>query len=447
MGTWLYYACIWGWAGVILFFALSGFLITSILLATRDKPHYFHNFHARRALRIWPVYIWLLVVVYLNAPWFIGPSVIDAVKTAPWLAYLFLVQNLFHLTLPPAIGPTWALAIEEQYYFLWAPLVRYLRRPWMLAIVLAGALVASPLLRLSHFPWLTPTHTLIHLDGIALGSLLALGVHTLTLNRRTWLWIGLSAIAAGIIAAATVAGGTAFLDSALAVGFTGAVLALIASTGARNPINAALRSGPLAFYGRISYGLYMIHISVFIYFGWFDLRMDRYGISRQPRRRSLPPGSLNGMCRRPLVLLRITNPKAQALLLKCLSGSGCPRSRPPRRMRPGICTSPTPPGAPSLPRSLRQGWDTTNPSRVPILYSLFPSPYFTWQLPFSVVQYQVTILLSPLWRLNPLRLRSQRQRSAPAPLLLRLLNRLLAFRKLNQNLGLGQASNHRLPCQ
>ena len=146
-GTWIYYASLWGWAGVILFFALSGFLITSILLTTRDKPHYFHNFHARRALRIWPVYILLLAVVYLNAPWFIGPSVIDAIKTAPWLAYLFLVQNLFHLSLPPAIGPTWALAIEEQYYFLWAPLVRFLLRPWMLTVVLAGALVAPPMLR------------------------------------------------------------------------------------------------------------------------------------------------------------------------------------------------------------------------------------------------------------------------------------------------------------
>ena len=83
----------------------------------------------------------------------------------------------------------------------------------------------------------------------------------------------------GIAAAATVAGGTAYLDSALAVGFAGVVLALIASTGARNPLNAVLRRGPLAFYGRISYGLYMIHISVFIYFGWFDLRMDRYGMA------------------------------------------------------------------------------------------------------------------------------------------------------------------------
>ncbi len=276
-GTWIYYVSIWGWAGVVLFFALSGFLITSILLTTRDKPRYFHNFHARRALRIWPVYLLLLMAVYLNAPWFIGPSVMDAIKTAPWLAYLFLVQNLFHLTLPPAIGPTWALAIEEQYYFFWAPLVKYLRRPPMLAVVPVGALAISPWLRHGHHAWLTPTHTLIHLDGIAWGSLLALGLHTIPLSRRTWLWMGLGGLVAGFWAAATVAGGTAFLDSALAVGFAGMVLALIASTGARNPLNAALRSGPLAFYGRISYGLYMAHISVFIYFGWFDLRMDRYG--------------------------------------------------------------------------------------------------------------------------------------------------------------------------
>ena len=276
-GTWIYYGSIWGWAGVILFFSLSGFLITSILLTTRDKPRYFHNFHARRALRIWPLYILLLVVVYLNAPWFIGPSVMEAIKAAPWLAYLFLVQNLFHLTLPPAIGPTWALCIEEQYYFFWAPLVKYLRRPWMLAALLLSALVVSPWLRHGHHAWLTPTHTLIHLDAIALGSLVALGMHTLPLSRRAWLWIGLGSLVAGIWAAATVAGGTAYLDSALALAFTGGIVALIASTGARNPINAVLRSGPLAFYGRISYGLYMAHISVFIYFGWFDLRMDPYG--------------------------------------------------------------------------------------------------------------------------------------------------------------------------
>ena len=299
VGTWLYAASLWGWAGVTLFFTLSGFLITSNLLTTRDKPKYFHNFHARRALRIWPVYALVLFVCYWHSDWFVGTGTWEAVKTAPWLAYIFFVQNLFHLNLPAALGPTWAVAIEEQYYFLWAPLVRFLRRPAFLAGLLALMLAAAPLWRMSHFAWLTPTHTLTHLDGLAWGSLLAIGLHTLPIGRRVWLGMGLGGVALGFPAAATVAGGTAFLDSALAVGFAGAVLALIASTGSRNPISFLLRQGPLAFYGKISYGLYMTHIMVFIYFGWFDLRMDRYGI----------PGNL------AVVALRLAASTALATLL------------------------------------------------------------------------------------------------------------------------------------
>ena len=78
--------------------------------------------------------------------------------------------------------------------------------------------MTSPWLRLGHHAWLTPTHTLIHLDGIALGSLMALGMHTLPLSRRLAV-DGTGRAGAGIAAAATVAGGTAFLDSALALGF------------------------------------------------------------------------------------------------------------------------------------------------------------------------------------------------------------------------------------
>jgi peptidoglycan/LPS O-acetylase OafA/YrhL len=281
-GTWFYGASLWGWAGVNLFFVLSGFLITSILLESRARPRYFRNFYGRRVLRIWPVYVLLLAVVYLEAPWFIGPGIGQAIRSAPWWAYIFFLQNLFHLALPPALGPTWSLAIEEQYYFLWAPAVRLLghpRRLWALASLLAAVIVLSPVMRHTHYCWLTPTHTLIHLDGIAWGSLLALGLYTLRFSRRAWVMLGLSGLVAGLAATATFAGGTALLDSALAVAFAGAMLASIAGTGAHTPVNAALARGPLAFYGRISYGLYMIHIGVFIFFGWFDLRMDRYGIA------------------------------------------------------------------------------------------------------------------------------------------------------------------------
>src|SRR6185312_9909091 len=99
-------------------------------------------------------------------------------------------------------------------------------------------------------------HTLTHLDGIAMGSLIAIALHTVALSRRAWLVLGLAGMAMGFPAAATIAGGTAFLDSALTCGFGGAVLAALASTGARNPLNAILRRGPLPFCGRISYGMY-----------------------------------------------------------------------------------------------------------------------------------------------------------------------------------------------
>jgi peptidoglycan/LPS O-acetylase OafA/YrhL len=280
VGTWVHYASLWGWAGVNLFFVLSGFLITSILLEARSKPNYFRNFYGRRALRIWPVYFLVLIVVYLNAPWFIGPTITQAIKTAPWMAYIFFVQNLFHLALPPAIGPTWSLAIEEQYYFLWAPIVRFLRNPGALAGVLAAALIASPVFRLANMHWMTLTHTLIHLDGIALGSLLALALYRFHLPRRVFLWTGLSAAVLGFLLTATIAGGTSLLDSALALAFAGIVLACLAGTGAHNPFAWVLRRGPLAWYGKISYGLYMTHILVFVYFGNFDARLDdKYHIS------------------------------------------------------------------------------------------------------------------------------------------------------------------------
>ena len=232
------------------------------------------------------------------------------------------IQNLFHITLPPALEPTWALAIEEQYYFVWAPVVRWLRQPWMLAAVLVAALVVSPVLRYAHT-------TLAHADAYAHSSgraahgavCLRWRCTRLKLSRRTWLWMGLCGFVLGIAAAATIAGGTAFLDSALSVGFAGAMVAAIASTGARNPLSAALRRGPLAYYGRISYGLYMIHISVFIYFGWFDLKMDRYGIAGNLAVVAFRLAAMHCGGDAALVRVRKTNAETEEVLLMRSHGS------------------------------------------------------------------------------------------------------------------------------
>lgn len=276
VGTWLYGPVLWGWAGVNLFFALSGFLITSILIEARDKPHYFRNFYARRALRIWPVYFLLLVVCYSVPEWFLGDTLAHQAHWKTLLAYALFVQNLRHMMLPGTLGPTWSLAIEEQYYVVWAPIVRFFRGRlnWLLPVLLLGMVAASPIFRLSHAHWLNTTHTLIHLDGIAMGSLLALGIYGLRFSRQVWMWIGVVAAVSGFVAAWTIFGGTSFLDSGLALGFAGVVLATVAGTGAHNPLAFILRRGPLPFYGQISYGLYMTHILVFVYFGNFDARLD-----------------------------------------------------------------------------------------------------------------------------------------------------------------------------
>jgi peptidoglycan/LPS O-acetylase OafA/YrhL len=277
VGTWVYGPVLWGWAGVNLFFALSGFLITSILIEASGKPHYFRNFYARRILRIWPVYFLLIAVCYAVPEWFLGDSLAHQAQWKILAAYALFVQNLRHFALPGTLGPTWSLAIEEQYYFVWAPLVRVSKARfcrWLLPAVLVAMVVASPLFRLSHAHWLNSTHTLIHLDGIAMGSLLALGLYRLRIARRVWLGIGLGSLVLGFGLAATVFGGTSFLDTGLSLGFAGLVLTAVAGTGARNPLAAVLRRGVLPFYGRISYGLYMTHILVFVYFGNFDARLD-----------------------------------------------------------------------------------------------------------------------------------------------------------------------------
>ena len=280
-GTWAYGPVLWGWVGVNLFFTLSGFLITSILLEARNRPYYFRNFYARRALRIWPVYFLLLIVCYSVPEWFLGDTLAHQARWQTLLAYVLFVQNLRHTQLPGTLGPTWSLAIEEQYYLVWAPIVligavRYCkgRLNWLLPVILVAMTFASPLFGMSHARFLNTTHTLIHLDGIALGSLLAFGLYYWKIPRRAWLWMGLVAAPLGFAASATVFAGTSFLDLGLALGFAGVVLTAISGTGARNPVAWALRRGPLPYYGKISYGLYMTHILVFVYFGNFDARLS-----------------------------------------------------------------------------------------------------------------------------------------------------------------------------
>jgi len=271
----------WGWAGVNLFFVLSGFLITGIILDSRNDPHFFRNFYARRSLRIWPVYVLLLLLVFVLVPLTFNGFWVAVYQTrhAPWPYLVLFVQNLFVLTLPGTIGPTWSLAIEEQFYVIWAPLARFIRnRNLMFALILVIA--ASPFMRAANHGSLTPTHTLIHLDGLAFGSLIAVALRILNWTAARFRKIALASMATAIpVLAYLLYVGSAFSDSFLALMFAGMLLLALTTSGSRGFYNRALNAAPLRFYGRISYGLYMIHILAFTLIGAFDEKMAPFGVA------------------------------------------------------------------------------------------------------------------------------------------------------------------------
>ena len=165
--------------GVILFFVLSGYLITGILLDAKGSDGYFRNFYARRALRIFPAYYLTLlltaVTIFIVAPASpaLGPGAFE------WTYFIFYVQNYwmgieaYKTPLSGILGHTWTLAIEEQFYLIWPAAVFFLGRRALIGFCIA-LLVLSPIVRI----WIlqstgNPALTLATLpgqcDALALG--------------------------------------------------------------------------------------------------------------------------------------------------------------------------------------------------------------------------------------------------------------------------------------
>ena len=115
---------IFGQTGVTLFFVLSGFLITRILLSTKNQDNYFSAFYARRALRIFPLYYLFLAIYFFINPFIHGEQIIPASKQ--WYYWVYL-QN-FALTFNwDSAGPMhyWSLGVEEHFYLFWPVLVYF----------------------------------------------------------------------------------------------------------------------------------------------------------------------------------------------------------------------------------------------------------------------------------------------------------------------------------
>lgn len=243
-----------GWTGVDLFFVLSGFLITGILFDTREQKGYFTNFYARRILRIWPLYFALLGVMFIAVPLVLPRWSATAMAGAkPAWTFVLFIQNL---AIPHAItGPlsaTWSLAIEEQFYFAWPLLIWLLPRKAIQRVAIA-IIVCSPLLRLgltlSHAHVAMYFNTFTRLDGLAVGSFLAIWLRDADAKTvKRW---ALAALPIALAAAIFIEQ-TWIRYSAIAIA-AGAIVSLSFFLTLRNPF--------VLYTGRISYGLYLLHLA------------------------------------------------------------------------------------------------------------------------------------------------------------------------------------------
>jgi len=288
-----------GWSGVDLFFVLSGFLITRILLSAKGAKGYFRNFYMRRVLRIFPLYYGVLGASLVLAPLFVqGPK--------PGLSQLWLWlygQNLREaLTGMPSVmqnplglyfGHFWSLAVEEHFYLVWPAIVLFsslstLKRVCGVIVVCAlfmriGAVLVGATVDVVH------DATPFRMDALAIGGLIAayaVGGYGLdALQRLSKLVV---AVGIGMLLLIWLVKGDLFFDNKywLTAGFScvswfyGGFLILAVSAPIGGLPHKALTLRPLLFLGKYSYGIYVIHGLLWSWFNvWFSTRKIRALVS------------------------------------------------------------------------------------------------------------------------------------------------------------------------
>jgi peptidoglycan/LPS O-acetylase OafA/YrhL len=254
----------YGWMGVDLFFVLSGFLITGILFDTRQSEGYFKNFYIRRCLRIWPLYYAIVFVMFVVVP-HAQPAVrpILMAHSSPWWSYLFFLQNFFVYPSTGAtgsLGVTWSVAIEEQFYLVWAVIVRYCSQDHLRWIALA-VIGLSPFLRyflsLQHVDLYT--NVFCRLDGLMAGGFLALSIRCKKFAPERFLSAAALVLFLAIpLAIITETYGQRWLTYSLSSMASAAFLYLALFAKSRW-FQSIMTSRALIYTGTISYGLYLLH--------------------------------------------------------------------------------------------------------------------------------------------------------------------------------------------
>lgn len=249
--------------GVDLFFALSAYLITELLLRERESTGRLRvaRFYARRALRIWPLYFMLVLVFWRFDPY----GGLSLKYVLPMLLFAGNWAFVFFGWPSSVAVPLWSISVEEQFYLLWPPAVARLSRRGIILAAIALVLSAN-IARALGYAWGTAAdrlwcNTFTHLDAIAVGILIAVWLNgrspALSIPQRVAL------LALGFLPI-LVADGTRSIFDPITLGtvlFVRPWVMVCCGTTLLAFIGSSLRSTPIQYLGKISYGLYAYHVA------------------------------------------------------------------------------------------------------------------------------------------------------------------------------------------
>jgi peptidoglycan/LPS O-acetylase OafA/YrhL len=276
---WVHVAQAVGYGGVDLFFVLSGFLITGVLLDAKGASGYFRTFYIRRALRVLPLYYGTLVVLLWIAP-LAGPdaaAMSAMLHMRQWWYWLHASNFLGILTIrwsaPFYTAHFWSLAIEEQFYALWPVIVLLCGRRRLLQICASGCVLALALrgaLALAGVreKWIYE-FTPARMDTLLIGAALAVWARDPTGLARFVRPARVVFAVALVVHVSLVAADLQWRSAYVAfhtLGYTacatayGALIILVTA----GPLRRVASARVLRLFGRYGYGIYILNPFVFV---------------------------------------------------------------------------------------------------------------------------------------------------------------------------------------
>ncbi|HVT86252.1 MAG TPA: acyltransferase [Chitinophagaceae bacterium] len=274
------------WIGVDLFFVLSGFLVTEILLNTNGDSGYLRNFYVRRILRIFPIYYLTIIVFFIVARFFsaLNDQYIYY-HNNQWMLWMYMQNWLFIFKPPPSdnflFQHFWSLAIEEQFYLIWPFIILICKNQKKLLFLVYIFLAGCILFRI--FCWIDYGANNLsfnlqyktRIDGLCIGSIIAIWKFNkknikIRIIRLSIILISIHLVA--IFCAKTMFKNVPHFNF---FGFTSISvifgMLLVYGLESKNQLTKNLLANPaIRYIGKISYGLYIFHYPVLMLFRMYS---------------------------------------------------------------------------------------------------------------------------------------------------------------------------------